>query len=36
VTEISNEYQGRLELSRGEWQGLKARLILPGITKDVA
>jgi len=36
VTEISNEYQGRLELSRGEWRGLKARLILPGITKDVA
>ncbi|AJD40562.1 HAMP domain-containing histidine kinase [Rhizobium sp. SEMIA 4085] len=36
VTEISNEYQGRLELSRGEWGGLKARLILPGVTKDVA
>lgn len=36
VTEISNEYQGRLELSRGEWGGLKAKLILPGVTKDVA
>jgi signal transduction histidine kinase len=36
VTEISNEYQGRLELSRGDWGGLKARLILPGVTKDVA
>ena len=36
VTEIANEYQGRLELSRGEWGGLKARLILPGVTKDVA
>lgn len=36
VTEISNEYQGRLELTRGEWGGLKAKLILPGVTKDVA
>ena len=36
VTEIANEYQGRLELSRGEAGGLRARLILPGLTKDVA
>ncbi|KRB50179.1 histidine kinase [Rhizobium sp. Root708] len=36
VTEIANEYQGRLELSRSDQGGLKARLILPGITKDVA
>ncbi|MEZ2129017.1 MULTISPECIES: ATP-binding protein [unclassified Sinorhizobium] len=36
VSEITNEYQGRLELSRGTWGGLKASLILPGVTKDVA
>jgi len=36
VTEIANEYQGRLELSRGAAGGLKAKLILPGLTKDVA
>jgi signal transduction histidine kinase len=36
VTEITNEYQGRFELSRGNWGGLKASLILPGVTKDVA
>jgi signal transduction histidine kinase len=36
VSEITNEYQGRLELSRGVWGGLKASLILPGLTKDVA
>jgi signal transduction histidine kinase len=36
VSEITNEYQGRLELSRGAWGGLRASLILPGVTKDVA
>lgn len=36
VSEITNEYQGRFELSRGTWGGLKASLILPGVTKDVA
>ena len=36
VSEITNEYQGRLELSRGAWGGLRASLILPGLTKDVA
>ena len=36
VTEIANEYQGRLELSRGAAGGLRAKLILPGLTKDVA
>ena len=36
VSEITNEYQGRLELSRGSWGGLRASLILPGVTKDVA
>lgn len=36
VSEITNEYKGRLELSRGTWGGLKASLILPGVTKDVA
>jgi signal transduction histidine kinase len=36
VGEITNEYQGRLELSRGSWGGLRASLILPGIMKDVA
>jgi signal transduction histidine kinase len=36
VSEITNEYQGRLELSRGTWGGLRASLILPGVTKDVA
>lgn len=36
VSEITSEYQGRLELSRGSWGGLKASLILPGVTKDVA
>ena len=36
VSEITNEYQGSFQLSRGEWGGLKASLILPGVTKDVA
>jgi signal transduction histidine kinase len=36
VSEITSEYQGRLELSRGPWGGLQARLILPGVSKDVA
>ncbi|NTJ63689.1 HAMP domain-containing histidine kinase [Agrobacterium rhizogenes] len=36
VSEITNEYQGRFELSRGSWGGLRASLILPGLTKDVA
>lgn len=36
VSEITNEYQGRLELSRGASGGLRASLILPGLTKDVA
>ncbi|WP_337266403.1 sensor histidine kinase [Oryzifoliimicrobium ureilyticus] len=36
VTEISGEYQGRLEMSRSELGGLKAKLILPGVAKDVA
>jgi signal transduction histidine kinase len=36
VSEITSEYQGRLELSRGSWGGLRASLILPGIMKDVA
>ncbi|ACM25916.1 HAMP domain-containing histidine kinase [Rhizobium rhizogenes] len=36
VSEIINEYQGRFELSRGPWGGLRASLILPGVTKDVA
>ena len=36
VSEITNEYQGRFELSRGSWGGLRASLILPGLMKDVA
>jgi len=36
VSEITNEYQGRFELSRGARGGLRASLILPGVTKDVA
>ncbi|MDO1581576.1 ATP-binding protein [Rhizobium oryzicola] len=36
VGEITREYQGQLELSRGARGGLKAKLILPGLTWDVA
>ncbi|PWE58196.1 histidine kinase [Metarhizobium album] len=36
VREITSEYQGLLDLSRGEQGGLKARLILPGVVKEVA
>lgn len=36
VREITAEYQGEFELSRGSRGGLKARLLLPGITKEVA
>ncbi len=36
VREIVTEYQGALELSRGERGGLRARLTLPAVTKDVA
>lgn len=36
VSEITNEYQGRLQLSRGTLGGLRASLILPGVAKDVA
>ncbi|OHV75655.1 HAMP domain-containing sensor histidine kinase [Rhizobium sp. LCM 4573] len=36
VREITGEYQGVFELSRGPRGGLKARLLLPGVTKDAA
>jgi signal transduction histidine kinase len=36
VSEITGEYQGRLQLSRGSLGGLRASLILPGVAKDVA
>ena len=36
VREITSEYHGLVELSRGQAGGLKARLILPAVTKDVA
>ncbi|MDO9417989.1 ATP-binding protein [Pararhizobium sp.] len=36
VSEITGEYQGTLSLSRAQSGGLAARLVLPGVTKDVA
>ncbi|MGN7291809.1 sensor histidine kinase [Rhizobium sp. SAFR-030] len=36
VGEITREYQGRLELTRGGRGGLRAALTLPGVTKEVA
>ena len=36
VGEITREYQGRLQLSRGNHGGLRAVLTLPGITKEAA
>ena len=36
VREITTEYQGLFELARGPARGLQARLLLPGVTKEVA
>ncbi|QLF71367.1 HAMP domain-containing histidine kinase [Peteryoungia desertarenae] len=36
VKEIAVEYQGSFELSRAELGGLRARLVLPAVTKDTA
>ncbi|WP_265105663.1 sensor histidine kinase [Neorhizobium petrolearium] len=36
VREITSEYQGMFELTRGPRGGLMARLLLPGVTKSVA
>lgn len=36
VREVTSEYQGQIELSRGERGGLKARLLLPAVSKEVA
>ncbi|MCM2395253.1 HAMP domain-containing histidine kinase [Rhizobium sp. S95] len=36
VKEISSEYQGVFGLSRAEIGGLKARLVLPAVTRDTA
>ncbi|WP_117195433.1 ATP-binding protein [Rhizobium terrae] len=36
VREITGEYQGALELTRGMRGGLRAQLLLPGLTKDAA
>lgn len=35
VREITSEYQGAFDLSRGHAGGLKARLVLPAVTKEV-
>ncbi|MDI7861251.1 HAMP domain-containing histidine kinase [Rhizobiaceae bacterium n13] len=36
VREITSEYQGVFNLSRGRSGGLRARLVLPAVTKEVA
>lgn len=36
VSEIAGEYQGSFELQRSEKGGLRATLLLPSVTKDVA
>ena len=36
VKEIAVEYQGSFELSRAQLGGLRARLVLPAVTKDTA
>ncbi|QRM54766.1 HAMP domain-containing sensor histidine kinase [Sinorhizobium sp. BG8] len=36
VSEITSEYQGKFNLSRGQSGGLLAKLVLPVVTKDVA
>ncbi len=36
VREITSEYQGQIELSRGAQGGLRARLVLPAVVKDAA
>ena len=36
VREIAGEYQGRFELARSRRGGLRATLLLPSVTKDVA
>ncbi len=36
VSEIAAEYQGSFELERGRMGGLRATLLLPSVTKDVA
>ena len=36
VREVAGEYQGRFELTRGLRGGLRAQLLLPGVTKDAS
>ena len=36
VSEIATEYQALFELGRSSSGGLEAKLVLPGVTKDVA
>lgn len=36
VNEIASEYQGAFGLSRGARGGLRARLVLPAVTRDIA
>ncbi|MNL44524.1 sensor protein PhoQ [compost metagenome] len=36
VSEIASEYNGTFNLDRGAHGGLRARLLLPGVTRDAA